>query len=165
LWSRIKFSILVPYPSFDHNSCTSSLNKQCEGTLSIYTSSPFQWYPKCPIWCLFDFSTKALNIWDSHTSVIPKVGVHLGIIGLHLLHSPSFVGTNILSWPHEPLDSTFNHEPNVRVTITIVVDKYNLSTNKWSTNIYDQNGLPLHLWYDFLVGKICGILELCFLSK
>jgi hypothetical protein len=32
-----------------------------------------------------------LNICNSHTSTIPKVGVHLGIIGLHPLHSPPFV--------------------------------------------------------------------------
>jgi hypothetical protein len=28
---------LIPNPSFDHNSCISGLNKQCKGTLSIYT--------------------------------------------------------------------------------------------------------------------------------
>ncbi len=39
----------------------------------------------------FSFSTKALNICNSHTNVTPKVGMHLGIIGLHPLHSPSFV--------------------------------------------------------------------------
>ncbi len=156
---------LAPYSFFDHNSCISGLNKQCKDTLGIYTSSPFQWYPKGPIWCLFEFSTKVLNIWDSCTSATPKVGMHLGVIGFHLLHSPSFVRANTLSWPHEPLESTFSHEPNVRVAITTVVDRYNLSTNKWSTNIFDRNGLPLHSWYDFLVGKICGILELCFLSK
>ncbi len=44
-----------------------------------------------PNWCLFVFSTKVLNICNFHMSVSPKVGVHLGIIGLHPLHSSSFV--------------------------------------------------------------------------
>ncbi len=76
---------------FNHNSCILGLNEHCEGTLGIYTSRHFQWYHKGSIWCLFSFSTKALNIQDSHRNATPKVGVHLGIIGLHLLHSPSFV--------------------------------------------------------------------------
>jgi hypothetical protein len=37
------------------------------------------------------FLTKALNIHNSHTSATSKVGVHLGAIGLHPLHSPPFV--------------------------------------------------------------------------
>jgi hypothetical protein len=40
---------------------------------------------------LFSFSTKVLNIRESHTNATPKVGVHLRIIGLHLLHFPPFV--------------------------------------------------------------------------
>ncbi len=39
----------------------------------------------------FTFSTKVLNIQDFDTSVTPKVEVHLGIIGLSLLHSPPLV--------------------------------------------------------------------------
>ncbi len=66
-------------------------NDQCEGTLSTYVSKPFQWYLGGPIWCLFSFPTKALNIHNSHTNVTLEVGVHLGVIGLHLLHSPPFV--------------------------------------------------------------------------
>jgi hypothetical protein len=82
---------LTPTLSFDHNSCKSSLNEQCDGTLSIYTSRPFQWYPRGPMSCIFAFPTKVLNICNSHTSVIPKVGMHLGIIGIHPLHSSPFV--------------------------------------------------------------------------
>jgi hypothetical protein len=37
---------LTPNLSFDHNSCISCLNEQCEGTLGIYTLIPFQWYSK-----------------------------------------------------------------------------------------------------------------------
>jgi hypothetical protein len=36
-------------------------------------------------------STKVLNIHNSHTSATLKVGVHLGVIRLHPLHSPPFV--------------------------------------------------------------------------
>ncbi len=32
---------LIIAPSFDHNSCKSSLNEQCDGTLSIYDSRNF----------------------------------------------------------------------------------------------------------------------------
>jgi hypothetical protein len=77
--------------SFEHNSCISNLNEQCKGTLGIYTSKTFQWYPGGPIWCLFAFSTNVLNIQDSRMSAIPKVRVHLGVIGVHLLRSPPFV--------------------------------------------------------------------------
>jgi hypothetical protein len=73
-------------PSFDHNSCKSSLNEQCKGILSIYASRPFG-----PIWCLFAFPTKALNIRNSSTNATLEVGVHLGVIGLHPLHFPPFL--------------------------------------------------------------------------
>jgi hypothetical protein len=78
-------------PSLDHNLCILGLNEQYEGTLSIYILRPFQWYLKGPIWCFFSFSTKALKICVSCTNAIPKMGMHLGIIGFHLLHYPSFV--------------------------------------------------------------------------
>jgi hypothetical protein len=39
----------------------------------------------------FPFLTKAMNIHNSHTSATLKVGMHLGVIGLHPLHSPPFV--------------------------------------------------------------------------
>jgi hypothetical protein len=72
--------------SFDHNSSILGLNEQCEGTLGIYILKPFQWYHEGPIWWLFIFSTKVLNIWNSRMSAIPKVGMHLGAIGLNLFH-------------------------------------------------------------------------------
>ncbi len=78
-------------PSFDHNSCISYLNEQREETLGIYTSRTFQWYLGGPIWCLFAFSTKALNIQNSCMGATPKMGVHLGSIGLHFLHYIPFV--------------------------------------------------------------------------
>jgi hypothetical protein len=79
-------------PSFDLKSCILGLHEQCKGILDIYISRPFQWYAKGPIWCLFTFPIKVLNIWDSCTNVTSKMGlVHLGVIGLHPLHSPPFV--------------------------------------------------------------------------
>jgi len=74
-----------------NNSCKSGLNEQCKCIISTYTSKPFLWCFGRPIWHLFAFSTKALNIHNSRTSATPKVEVHLGIIGLHPLHSPPFV--------------------------------------------------------------------------
>ncbi len=76
---------------FNHNSCISSPNEQCEGILGIYTSRPFQWYPRGHIWCLFAFSTKVLNIQDSRMNATPKVGMHLKIVEFNLLHFPPLV--------------------------------------------------------------------------
>ncbi len=73
--------------SFDHNSCISNLNKQCKNILNIYTSRSFQQYVGGPIWCLFTFPTKVVNILISTHVQLPK-WVHLGVIGLHPLHSP-----------------------------------------------------------------------------
>jgi len=70
----------------NHNSCKSCLNEQCEGTLSICASRPFG-----SNWCLFAFPTKALNIRNFSTNATPKVGMHLGVIGFHPLHSPPFL--------------------------------------------------------------------------
>ncbi len=82
---------LTPNLSFDHNSCILDLNEQCDSTLGIYTSRPFQWYHRGPIWCLLTFPTKVLNSRDSRMNVIPKVGMHLGVVVFHRLHSPPFV--------------------------------------------------------------------------
>ncbi len=59
-----------------------------------------------PIWCLFTFPTKVLNIHNSCTNAIPKVGVHLGVIKLH------------------PLHFTLSRKPNVRVVTCINNDIY-----------------------------------------
>jgi hypothetical protein len=41
-----------------------------------------------PIWCLFVFSIKTLNIQNFCTNTTLKVGVHLGAIGFNLLRLP-----------------------------------------------------------------------------
>jgi hypothetical protein len=43
------------------------------------------------MWCLFAFLTKVLNICNSRMNVTPKVGRHSRVIGLHPLHSFTFV--------------------------------------------------------------------------
>jgi len=40
---------------------------------------------------LFAFPTEVPNFCNSYTNAIPKVGVHLRVIGLHPLYSPPFV--------------------------------------------------------------------------
>jgi hypothetical protein len=107
-----QFPNLIPNPSFDHNLCILCLNKQCKGFLVIYTLKSFQWYPRGSIWCFLVFSTEALNIQNSHTSVTPKVGMHLGVIGFHFLHSPPFV---TFSWLHGPLHSTLSCDVKVAI--------------------------------------------------
>jgi hypothetical protein len=118
---------LIPIPSFDHNSCISYLNEQWEGTWGIHTSRTFQWYPKVPIWCLFTFLTKAMNIHDSRTSATPKVGVHLGVIGFILCTLPHLwkcvSHPNTISWPCGPSHSTFNRKPNVKVVTLSLIKK------------------------------------------
>jgi hypothetical protein len=67
----------------------------------------------------FAFPTKALNIHNSSINVTFEMGVHLGVIGLHPLHSPPFLKMCFtpkqFSWLHGPLPYTFNCEPNVKV--------------------------------------------------
>ncbi len=45
--------------------------------------------PTNPIW-FFALPTKAFNIHNFSTKVASKVGMHLGVIGLHPLHFPPF---------------------------------------------------------------------------
>jgi hypothetical protein len=98
LWTFIYFSNQICF-QIKLSNFKSGLNEQFEGTLSIYASRPFQWCPRGPIWCFFAFPTKVPNIHNSCTNATPKVGVHLGVIGLHPLHSPAFVRVCL----------TFNH--------------------------------------------------------
>jgi hypothetical protein len=53
--------------------------------------------------------------------------MHLGIIELHPLHSPSFVRVcftpkHMVCHLHGPLDFTFNYEPNVKVVTLMIFD-------------------------------------------
>jgi len=97
---------------------------------------------------LFSFSTKALNICNSCMSVTPKVGVHLGIIGLHLLHSPSFVRvcfTPKHSQPHGCLHFTLCHKSNVKVATLNKLGKKVKKLKHWRKHspnswIFHENG-------------------------
>jgi hypothetical protein len=55
-----------------------------------------------------------MNICNFRKNATPKLGMHLGVIGLHPLHSPLF-------WPHGPLHSTFSHKLNVSVMTLVVL--------------------------------------------
>jgi hypothetical protein len=124
LWSRVKLG--TPSLSFDHNSCILGPNEQCEGILNIYTLINFQWYLGESNWCLFSLSTKALNIWNSHTNATPKVGMDLGVIGLDLLHFPPFAklcfSPKHTLWLHVPLHSTFSCKPDVKIVTQIELE-------------------------------------------
>jgi len=53
---------LSPNPFLNHNSCISSLNEQCEGSLGRHILRLIQWYFGGQNWCLFALSIKILNI-------------------------------------------------------------------------------------------------------
>ncbi len=86
---RSQIPNLIPSLSFDHNSCISGLNEHCEGTLSIYHQEISNGILGAQIGVCLPFSTKVLNIRNSRTGATPNMGVHLRIIGLNFLHSPS----------------------------------------------------------------------------
>jgi len=77
-----------------------------------------------PIWCLFVFSSKVLNIRDSYMNATLKVRMHLRVIRfffLHISHLWEWISlSNTFSWPHIPLHSTFNHKLNVKVVILLI---------------------------------------------
>jgi hypothetical protein len=131
-------------PFFYHNSCISSLNEQCKGTLSIYIFKKFQWYHGGPIWCLFDFSTKALNIRDSCTSVNA-----LRNHWVEFLHSPPFVRMcftpkhNILAlWDFTLY--TVSCEPNVKVATTWLMIKFSILISlNWAIEKFCQLLIPI----------------------
>jgi hypothetical protein len=45
-------------PSFDHNSCNLGLNEQCEAIVGIFTSKPFQWYPRAQFGACLPFQRR-----------------------------------------------------------------------------------------------------------
>ncbi len=76
---------------YNHNSCKSDLNEQCEITLNITLQDLFNDVLGAQIdACLF-FPTKVSNIHNSCMNATPKVGMHLGVTRFHPLHSPPFV--------------------------------------------------------------------------
>jgi hypothetical protein len=62
---RSQIASLIPSPSFAHNLGCRCSNGQCEASLDIYTSRPFQWHQEHPNERCFDPSTRALNFQES----------------------------------------------------------------------------------------------------
>jgi hypothetical protein len=56
---------LTPGPSFAHNLGCKCPNGQCEASLDIYISRPFQWHEEQPDARCFGPSTRALNFRES----------------------------------------------------------------------------------------------------
>jgi hypothetical protein len=56
---------LTPGPSFARNLVCRCPNGQCEVSLDIYTSRPFQWHQEHPNSRCFGPSTRALSFWES----------------------------------------------------------------------------------------------------
>jgi hypothetical protein len=70
---------LTPGPSFAHNLGCRCTNGQCEASLDIYTSRPFQWHQEHPNARCFGPSTWALNFWESQRTP----SSHFWECGLH----------------------------------------------------------------------------------
>jgi hypothetical protein len=57
-----------------------------------YVLRIFQWYKEVFNPMNFDISNYSMKIQDSIETPIPKVGVHLGVYGFILSHSPTLLG-------------------------------------------------------------------------
>jgi hypothetical protein len=108
------------------------------------------------------FPTKVLNIRNFCMSAIPKMGVQLGVIKFHPLHSSPFVRvcftpkhTFLTSWP---LHFTLSHKPDVKV-VTMDFKKFNKVTKKnpYALPFFDEvlNIVPRYEAYSFLDGYSC----------
>ncbi len=71
---------LTPGPSFAHNLGCICLNGQCEASLDIYISRPFQWHQEHLNARCFDPSTRALSFRESRRTP----SSHFWECGLHL---------------------------------------------------------------------------------
>ncbi len=70
---------LTPGPSFAHNLGWRCPNGQCEASLNIYTSRPFQWHQEHSNARCFGPSTRALSFWESRRTP----SSHFWECGLH----------------------------------------------------------------------------------
>jgi hypothetical protein len=83
--------------SFSHNLCLKCPNGLCEPILNIYILKNFQWYKKRLNPMGFDPCNRSLKIRESIRTLVPKVGVPLGVWGF--IPSHSFALPGFLSWP------------------------------------------------------------------
>jgi hypothetical protein len=92
---------LTPNLSFDHNLCFKCPNGSCEPILDIFVSRAFQSYKELFNPMGFDSYNCYLKIQKSIKTPTPKVGVHLGMWGLILSHSPTLLGAwNVIPGLH-----------------------------------------------------------------
>jgi len=72
---------LTPSLSFGHNLCFRCLNGSCKPILNIFVSIAFQRYKELFNPLSFDAYNRFLNTRESTGTLIPKVGVPLGVWG------------------------------------------------------------------------------------
>jgi hypothetical protein len=70
---------LIPNLSFGHNLSFKYPNGSCKPILDIYIPRAFKWYNKFFNSMGSDLWNHALKIWESIGTLIPKVGIHLGV--------------------------------------------------------------------------------------
>ncbi len=73
----------TPDLSFGHNLCVKYPNGSCKPILHIYIPRNFQWYKEFLNPMSFDPWNRPLKIQKSIGIPISKVGVHLGVVGVH----------------------------------------------------------------------------------
>ncbi len=91
-----------------------------------------------PIWCLYTFSSKVLNIQDSYMNVTLTMGMHLGVIKFNFLHSFTFVKMSFIFEHHMPLLFTFNHELDVKVVTLLIYETWRNPSPKHTTKYTQQ---------------------------
>ncbi len=100
--------------------------------------------------------TKVLNIRNFHMSAIPKMGVQLGVIKLHPLHSSPFVKV-CFTRKHTFLTSCTSH--SMLKCVTMDFKKFNKVTKKnpYALPFFDEvlNIVPRYEAYSFLNGYSC----------
>jgi len=84
---RSQTANLTPDLSFGHNLCFRCPNGWCKRILEIYVSIAFQWYKELLEPLGFDLRNHSLNIRESTMTLIPNMGVHLGVWGFFPSHS------------------------------------------------------------------------------
>jgi hypothetical protein len=82
----------TPNLFFGHKLCLKCSNGWCKPILDIYVPRTFQWYKKLFNPMGFDPSNHTLKIRKSIGTLIPKMGVHLGMWGFNPSHSFALLG-------------------------------------------------------------------------
>jgi hypothetical protein len=95
---------LTPNLSFGHSLCFKCPNGSYKIVLNIYVSRALQWYKEFFHPMSFDPFNCLLKIWKSIGTLIPKVGIHLGMWGFIPSHFPTLpkawnVTPMLHSWP------------------------------------------------------------------